>query len=122
MKVNKKVYHLLCLSVYLLTFEFLCSGINFDTSGLVTFWFSGGQLLRPLVLFISDTHSNFFCYFFDRRISPTYNPTSYWMVSNQCGTHYDCKLCPSRKCDTGKFDTFTLVFFFSLWGHIIPDI
>merc|ERR1711954_210000 len=37
---------------YMLTFEFLCSGINFDTSGLLTFWFSGGQRLRLLVLFI----------------------------------------------------------------------
>ena len=36
--------------LYILTFEFLCSGINFDPSGLVTFWFSEGQLLRPLVL------------------------------------------------------------------------
>ena len=42
--------------LYILTFEFLCSGINFDPSGLVTFWFSEGQLLRPLVLlfFISS--------------------------------------------------------------------
>ena len=36
---------------YILTFEFLCAGLNFETSGLVTFWFSGGQLLKPLVLF-----------------------------------------------------------------------
>ena len=42
--------------LYILTFEFLCSGSNFDPSGLVTFWFSEGQLLRPLVLlfFISS--------------------------------------------------------------------
>ena len=39
--------------LYLLTFEFLCSGINFDLSGLVTFWFSEGQLLRPLVLLLA---------------------------------------------------------------------
>ena len=32
---------------YILTFEFLCAGPNFETSDLVTFWFSGGQLLRP---------------------------------------------------------------------------
>ena len=37
---------------YILTFEFLCAGLNFETPGLDTFWFSGGQLLRPLVLFI----------------------------------------------------------------------
>ena len=37
--------------LYILTIKFLCSGINFDPSGLVTFWFSEGQLLRPLVLF-----------------------------------------------------------------------
>ena len=30
-----------------MTFEFLCAGLNFETSDLVTFWLSGGQLLRP---------------------------------------------------------------------------
>ena len=35
-----------------MTFEFLCAGLNIETSGLVTFWFSGGQLLKPLVLFL----------------------------------------------------------------------
>ena len=37
---------------YILTIEFLFAGLNFETSGLVTFWYSGGQLLRPLVLFM----------------------------------------------------------------------
>ena len=32
---------------YILTFEFWCAGLNFETSDLVTFWLSGGQLLRP---------------------------------------------------------------------------
>ena len=32
---------------YIVTFEFLCVGLNFETSDLVTFWLSGGQLLRP---------------------------------------------------------------------------
>ena len=32
---------------YILTFEFLCAGLNFETSDLVTFWLSEGQLLRP---------------------------------------------------------------------------
>ena len=36
----------------ILTFEFLCAGLNFETTGLVTFWYSGGQLLRPLVLLV----------------------------------------------------------------------
>ena len=41
---------------FILTFECLCAGLNFETSGLVTFCFSWGQLLRPLVLlfFISS--------------------------------------------------------------------
>ena len=33
-----------------MTFEFLCAGLTFETSDLVAFWFSRGQLLRPLVL------------------------------------------------------------------------
>ena len=33
--------------VFILTFEFLSAGLNFDTSDLITFWLSGGQLLRP---------------------------------------------------------------------------
>ena len=41
---------------YKSTFEFLCSGLNFETSDHVTFWFSGGQLLRPLVLFKGEVH------------------------------------------------------------------
>ena len=38
-----------------MTFEFLCAGLNFETSDLVTFWLSGGLLLRPsgLVIFCS---------------------------------------------------------------------
>ena len=36
---------------YILTFKFLCTGLNFENSDLVTFWFSGGQIPRPLVLF-----------------------------------------------------------------------
>ena len=32
---------------YILTFEFLCAGLKFETSDLFTFWLSGGQLLRP---------------------------------------------------------------------------
>ena len=47
----------LCGWAYILTFEFLCAGLNFETSDLVTFWFSGGQLLRPLVLFITKKGS-----------------------------------------------------------------
>ena len=39
---------------YVLTFEFLCADLNFKTSNLVTFWLSGGQLLRPSVFFIPD--------------------------------------------------------------------
>ena len=35
---------------YILTSEFLCAGLNFKTSDLVTFWFSEGQYLRLLVL------------------------------------------------------------------------
>ena len=31
----------------MLTFEFLCTGLNFETSDLVTFWLSEGQFLRP---------------------------------------------------------------------------
>ena len=31
----------------ILTFEFLCAGLDFETSDLATFWLSGGQLLRP---------------------------------------------------------------------------
>ena len=38
--------------VYILTFECLYSGINFDPSGLVTFLFSEGPLRRPLVLLL----------------------------------------------------------------------
>ena len=38
---------------YILTFEFLCAGLNFETSDLVTFWMSGGQLLRPSGLVFS---------------------------------------------------------------------
>ena len=38
---------------YILTFEFLCAGLNFETSDLVTFWLSGGQLLRPSGLVLS---------------------------------------------------------------------
>ena len=38
----------------ILTFEFLCPGLIFETSDLVTIWFSGGQLLRPLVLFFRN--------------------------------------------------------------------
>ena len=34
---------------YILTFEFLCAGLNFETFDLVTFWFPGSAL-RPLVL------------------------------------------------------------------------
>ena len=34
-----------------LTFQFLFAGLNFETSDPVTFWFSGCQLLGPLVLF-----------------------------------------------------------------------
>ena len=30
-----------------MTFEFLCAGLNFETSDLVTFSLSEGQLLRP---------------------------------------------------------------------------
>ena len=36
--------------------EFLCAGLNFETCDLVTFWFSWGQLLRPLVLFMIQIH------------------------------------------------------------------
>ena len=32
---------------YVLTFEFLCDGLNFETSDLFTVWLSLGQLLRP---------------------------------------------------------------------------
>ena len=46
---------------YMLTFEFLCSGIDFYTSCLVTFWFPGGQLLRPLVLFAYVTSLGNIC-------------------------------------------------------------
>ena len=37
-----------------MTFEFLCAGLNFETSDRVTLWLSGGELLRPsgLVLII----------------------------------------------------------------------
>ena len=33
-----------------MNFEFLCAGLNFETSDLITFWLSGSQLLRPLGL------------------------------------------------------------------------
>ena len=48
--IGSLVFTLLCCA-YILTFEFLCAGLNLETSGLVAFWYSGGQLLRPLVLF-----------------------------------------------------------------------
>ena len=37
-----------------MTFEFLCAGLKFETSDLVTFWLSGGQLLRPSGLVYAD--------------------------------------------------------------------
>ena len=30
-----------------MTFEFLCAGLNFETSNLVTFWFSGSASETP---------------------------------------------------------------------------
>ena len=30
-----------------MTYEFLCAGLNLETSDLVTFWLSEDQLLRP---------------------------------------------------------------------------
>ena len=53
-----KYISLVCLSLFyfyslwlnLMTFGFWYSAINFDTLGLVTFWFSWFQLLRPRVL------------------------------------------------------------------------
>ena len=39
-----------------MTFEFLCAGLNFETSDLITFWLSGGQLLRPSGLILLYKH------------------------------------------------------------------
>ena len=61
-KLNpNKCISLICLCVsltftpiswaYISTFKFLCSGINFNPCCLGIFWFSEGQLLRPLELF-----------------------------------------------------------------------
>ena len=44
---------------YILTFECLCAVLNFECSDLVTFWISGGQLLRPLILLISSLGNPF---------------------------------------------------------------
>ena len=38
---------------YILTFEFLCAGLSFETSDLVTFCLSEGQLLSPSGLVLS---------------------------------------------------------------------
>ena len=46
---------------YILTFEFLCAGLKFQTSDLVTFWLSEGQLLRPSGLVFSWMIFSSFC-------------------------------------------------------------